>query len=106
MTKLRLIVLIPLTTALLFSAGMLQAGNEAMSARQLIENAKASVDKAAQQGFEWTTTRPLIKAAEAALAKGNKEQGIKLAKAALNEAEKSLTQAAYAKTHWQDSIPR
>ncbi len=71
----------------------------------ILDDARISVEKAAAKGFEWTTTRKLIKDAEKALAAGDKDKSLQLAKAALNEAEKSLVQASYAETHWRAGIP-
>lgn len=101
MNKIRILLFVVLSLTL-FSSGKLHAG---VAIKPMLEDARTTLSKAAAKGFEWTTTRKLIKDAELALAAGEKEKSLKLAKAALNEAEKSLIQANYAETHWQDGIP-
>ncbi len=86
----------------LFLSTNLYAG---VDVNPILDDARMTLNKAAAKGFEWTTTRKLIEDAETALAGGDENKGLKLAKAALNEAEKSLMQANYAETHWQSGIP-
>ena len=105
MNKVRLLFFIVLGITL-FSSGRIFAGADAgTGVKPILDDAQITLNKAAAKGFEWTTTRKLIADAETALAAGDKDKGLKLAKAALNEAEKSLVQANYAKAHWQDGIP-
>ncbi len=101
MNKLKLLFYIVLSMTLI-SSGRLYAD---IGVKPMLEDARATLNKAAAKGFEWTTTRKLIKEAETAMAAGDEDKSLKLAKAALNEAEKSLVQADYAESHWQDSIP-
>lgn len=101
MNKRRLLFSIVLSLTLFSSAGI-YAG---VGVQPILDDARITLGKAAAKGFEWTTTRKLIKDAEAALAVGDKDKSLKLAKAALNEAEKSLIQANYAEAHWQSGIP-
>jgi len=101
MNKIRLLFFMVLSVALL-SLGRVHAG---AGVKPILEDARLTLNEAAAKGFEWTTTRKLIADAEAALAAGNKDASLKLAKAALNEAQKSLIQANYAAAHWQDGIP-
>ena len=101
MNKFRLLFFIVLSIPL-FSATSLYA---AVDINPILDDARMTLDKAAAKGFEWTTTRKLIDDAETALAAGDKDKSLKLAKAALNEAEKSLIQANYAEAHWQAGIP-
>ena len=103
MNKVRLLFFIVLGITL-FSSGRIFAGTDT-GVKPILDDAQMTLNKAAEKGFEWTTTRKLIADAEAALAAGDKDKGLKLAKAALNEAEKSLMQASYAEAHWQDGIP-
>jgi len=103
MNKVRLLFFIVLSITL-FSSGRVFAGAGA-GVKPILDDARMTLSKAAAKGFEWTTTHKLIADAETALAGGDKDKSLKLAKAALNEAEKSLMQANYAETHWQDSIP-
>ena len=101
MNKIKLLFFIVLSITLL-SSGRLYAG---VGVKPILDDARMTLSKAAAKGFEWTTTRKLIENAEIALAAGDEDKSLKLAKAALNEAEKSLVQADYAESHWQDSIP-
>ncbi len=101
MNKVRLLFFIVLSITLL-SSGRVYAG---AGVKPILDDARMTLNKAAAKGFEWTTTRKLIENSETALAAGDKDKSLKLAKAALNEAEKSLMQANYAEAHWQDSIP-
>lgn len=101
MNKCRLLFFMVLSITL-FSSGSLYAG---AAVEPILEDARTTLNKAAAKGFEWTTTRKLIEGAEIALAAGEKDKSLKLAKAALNEAEKSLTQANYAEAHWRAGIP-
>ena len=101
MNKVRLLFFIVLSITL-FSSGRVYAG---AGVKPILDDARMTLNKAAAKGFEWTTTRKLIADAETALAAGDKDKSLKLAKAALNEAEKSLMQANYAEAHWQDGIP-
>lgn len=101
MNKFRLLFFIVLSIPL-FSATSLYA---AVDIDPILDDARMTLDKAAAKGFEWATTRKLIDDAETALAAGDKDESLKLAKAALNEAEKSLIQANYAEAHWQAGIP-
>ena len=101
MNKVRLLFFIVLSITL-FSSGRLYAG---AGVKPILEDARTTLDKASARGFEWTTTRKLITDAETALAAGDKDKSLKLAKAALNEAEQSLIQANYAEAHWQAGIP-
>ena len=102
MNKVKWLLYIVLSMTLI-SSGRLYAD---IGVRPILEEARATLSKATARDFEWTTTRKLIKEAEAALASGDEDKSLKLAKAALNEAEKSLVQANYAEAHWQDDIPR
>ena len=88
---------------ILFPSSMVYAG---AGVKSILDDTRATLEQAAASGFEWSTTRKLIKAAETAQANGDEEKSLRLAKAALNEAEKSLAQAAYAEAHWQDGMPR
>ena len=101
MNKFRLFFFIVLSAPLFLSASLYAS----VDINPILDNARMTVNKAAAKGFEWTTTRKLIVDAETALAAGDKDKSLKLAKAALNEAEKSLIQANYAETHWQAGIP-
>ena len=101
MNKLKLLFYIVLSMTLI-SSGRLYAD---IGVKPMLEDARATLSKATARGFEWTTTRKLINEAEIAMAAGDEDKSLKLAKAALNEAEKSLVQANYAESHWQDSIP-
>ena len=101
MNKVRLLFFIVLSITL-FSSGRIYAG---ANVKPILDDARVALNKAAAKGFEWTTTHKLIADAETALAGGDKDKSLKLAKAALNEAEKSLMQANYAEAHWQDGIP-
>ena len=101
MNKLKWLLYIVLSMTLI-SSGRLYAG---IGVQPILEEARVALNEAAAKGFEWTTTRKLIKEAETAMAAGDEDKSLKLAKAALNEAEKSLVQADYAESHWQDSIP-
>ncbi|OUS11564.1 hypothetical protein A9Q89_08815 [Gammaproteobacteria bacterium 53_120_T64] len=101
MTQLRILFFVVLGMAL-FSTGRLHADADI---KPILADARATLTTVAAKGFEWTTTRQLIAAAEVALAAGDKAHSLNLAKAALNEAEKSLLQANYAEAHWQDGMP-
>ena len=101
MNKFRLLFFIVLSTPIFLSTGLYAA----VDVNPILDDARMTVNKAAAKGFEWTTTRKLIEDAEIALAGGDKDKSLKLAKAALNEAEKSLIQANYAEAHWKDGIP-
>jgi len=101
MNKIKLLFFIVLSLTLL-SSGRLYAG---VGVKPILEDARTTLSAAAAKGFEWTTTRKLIKDAEIALAAGDEDGSLKLAKAALNEAEKSLIQANYAEAHWQKGVP-
>ena len=101
MKQFRLLFFIVLSVPLFLSTS-LYAG---VDVKPILDDARMTLSKAAAKGFEWTTTDKLIKAAETAQAKGDKDKSLKLAKAALNEAEKALVQANYAEAHWQDTIP-
>ena len=100
MNKCRLLFLMVLSITL-FSSGQLYAG---IAVKPILEDARTTLSKAAAKGFEWTTTHKLIEDAEIALAAGDKDKSLKLAKAALNEAEKSLIQANYAEANWRSGI--
>ena len=101
MNKFRLLFFIVLSTPIFLSTSLYAA----VDVNPILDDARMTVNKAAVKGFEWTTTRKLIEDAERALAGGDKDKSLKLAKAALNEAEKSLIQANYAEAHWKDGIP-
>jgi len=101
MNKVRVLFFIALSIPL-FSSSRLYAGADV---KPILDDARTTLNQAAAKDFEWTTTRKLIADAETALAVGDKDKSLKLAKAALNEAEKSLIQANYAEAHWQDGSP-
>lgn len=73
---------------------------------ELIKKAETVRLKAAEVGFEWTTTSILIAEAKHAVKDGNNELAEKLATDAINQAENSLKQAEYAAANWQDSEPK
>jgi hypothetical protein len=66
----------------------------AMTADQAIAAAKEANQKAAADGNEWRDTSKIIEAAEKALSDGNKDEALKLAKQALQQAELAMKQAA------------
>ncbi|MFT6732175.1 MAG: curli biogenesis system outer membrane secretion channel CsgG [Polaribacter sp.] len=68
----------------------------------IIAKAKNSLAKAAEVGFEWSSTAPLIKQAVEAENSGNSKLALELANKAIKESENSLVQAKYADEHWQD----
>ncbi len=86
----------------MFSASICVAG----AAEPLIEKAEVARLKAAEVGFEWSTTSILIAEAKQAAEDGNNELAEKLANAAIKQAENGLKQAAFSAAHWQDSEPR
>ncbi len=71
----------------------------------LINKAETIRLKAAEVGFEWTTTSKLIAEARQAAKEGNKELSEKLASEAIKQAEASLKQAKFAAANWQSSEP-
>ena len=105
MNKIRLLFFIVLSITLFSSSRIFAGADVGTGVKPILDDAQMTLSKAAAKGFEWTTTRKLIADAETALTAGDKDKSLKLAKAALNEAEKSLVQANYAKAHWQDGIP-
>ena len=72
---------------------------------ELIKKAEIIRLKAAEVGFEWSTTSILIADAKQAAKDGNNELAEKLAYEAIKQAEASLKQAEFAAANWQDSEP-
>jgi len=73
---------------------------------ELIKKAEMIRLKAAEVGFEWSTTSTLIAEAKQAAKDGNYELAEKLAAEAIKQAENSLKQAEFAAVNWQDSEPK
>lgn len=73
---------------------------------ELIKKAETIRLKAAEVGFEWSTTSILIAEAKQAAKDGNNELAKKLASDAIKQAENSLKQAEFAAANWQDSEPK
>lgn len=65
-----------------------------------IQEAQAAYKKADSVQGGWSSTPKLIKKAEAAAAKGDKEKALKLAAAAKKEADLGYKQAVHEKEHW------
>lgn len=65
-----------------------------------IQDAKAAIKKADSVQGAWISTSKLIKKAEAAAAKGDKANALKLADKAKKEAEVGYSQAVYERKNW------
>lgn len=85
--------------------GLVGAGACIADPAELIDQAEAARLKAAEVGFEWSTTSILISEAKQAVKDGNTELAEKLASDAISQAENSLRQAEFAAANWQDSEP-
>lgn len=70
-------------------------------AGKAIEEARAAVKQAASVDGLWRDTEELIKQAEAALAQGNEETAVKLAKKAKRQAELGYKQAMDEQKNWR-----
>ncbi len=97
------VIKITLVSIIILIANNLFAGDDA---KALIQKAEELRLKAAQAGFEWTTTKPLINKAKAAVKKGDKQLAIEYASKALRQGENAIIQAEYAEKHWQDTVPK
>lgn len=74
----------------------------AESIHDVLQETKALYKKADKLQGAWTTTGKLIKKAEVALKKGNKEKALNLAKKAKVEAEMSIAQAQDQARKWSE----
>lgn len=70
------------------------------TARKAIEAAKTAQEKADSLQGGWITTDELISKAEAALAEGDEQKALTLAKRAKREAELAYVQAERERKHW------
>jgi hypothetical protein len=98
MILLALLMFTPMAISIEITAGKVMASE----VKGLINKAERTRQKAAKEGYEWTTTAGLIKEAKAALKKDDKSAAVILAKKALIEAKNSMKQAEFADLHWQD----
>ena len=93
----KILVAIIATVVLSVHTGV-QAGDS--DVQQAIDAAKAAHKKADSLKGAWVTTDKLIKTAEEASAKGDKDKALKLANTALKEAELAYAQAEYEFKNW------
>ena len=75
---------------------------ESQKASEVIVQAKEKFKQAVLLEGGWTSTDKLIKQAEAALKKGDKQTAVRLALKAKREAELSYNQAVDQKEHWSE----
>jgi hypothetical protein len=88
---------------LLYSVvGNLSFAGEPQNASEILSQAKEKFKQAISLEGGWTSTDKLLKQAEAALKKGDKQKAVKLALKAKREAELSYRQAADQKDHWSE----
>lgn len=83
-------------------AGALYASS---AVEEMIMQAENARKEAAALGFEWRDTATLIAEAQDLHKKGDEENALAVAKAALLEAEQATLQARYMKKHWKEFIP-
>jgi hypothetical protein len=99
-------VLLLLIMAALMPTGASLLADPAAATPSLIEQAEAARKEADALGFEWRDTAKLIKAAKAALEKGQKEESDKLASEALLQGKAALAQARSTEKNWKMMIPK
>jgi hypothetical protein len=88
---------------LLYSVvGNFALAGDPQNASEILSQAKEKFNQAVSLEGGWTSTDKLIKQAEAALKKGEKQKAVKLALKAKREAELSYRQAAEQKEHWSE----
>ena len=92
--------IICLVSALFLFGCATAPADASMTPEQAIAEAKAAQKKADSIKGGWVTTDKLIKKAEGALKKGDKEGALKHAKKAKHEAELAYAQADYERKNW------
>ena len=88
-----------LTLLFLLACNPVQSA-ESTQVEQAIADARTAQKKADSLQGGWTTTDKLIKQAEAAASKGDKDKALELAKKAQREAELAYAQAKEERDHW------
>jgi hypothetical protein len=99
-------VLLLLSMVALMPSGAGVLAGTAAAAPSLIEQAEAARKEADALGFEWRDTSKLIKSAQEALDKGQKEESDKLASQALLQGRAALAQAKSTAKNWKMMIPK
>ncbi|MFK8068974.1 MAG: hypothetical protein AB8D52_12075 [Gammaproteobacteria bacterium] len=92
------------------SSALSNAGEEKVSANididELFKQAEDSRAEADKLGFEWSTTKPLIDKAHAAVKDGKSDMAMSFLHEAKLQSELAIKQAHYAKEHWQSYVPK
>lgn len=91
-TTVRLFFVALLSLGLITGCASTDESADSMSAAEAIAEAKAANAEAKAANYEWRDTGKLIKSAEAALADGDEEGAIKLAKQATAQARTAIAQ--------------
>lgn len=100
----KVLLLLSMVALMPSGAGVLAA--PAAAAPGLIEQAEAARKEADALGFEWRDTSKLIKSANEALDKGQKEESDKLASLALLQSRAAIAQAKSTAKNWKMMIPK
>jgi len=79
--------------------------DDALDIDTLMKHAEEARAEAAELGFEWSVTGPLLEEAHAAHKAGNHEQAIALFQEVKHQSMLAIEQAHYANKHWQLLIP-
>jgi hypothetical protein len=94
-----------LVLSLMLALSGLASAAEATNATQMIAEAEAMNQAAADVGFEWRDTRSYIADAVKALADGKEDQAYQLASQAYEQAKLALIQGKLMRENWQQYIP-
>ena len=73
--------------------------------QQLLRASEQARQRAEALGYEWSTIRPLLKQAKAALEAGDQTQAVILLRKAKKHAELAIAQAKYADENWHSMMP-
>ena len=79
------------------------------STAKVVQNWLRAAEQARQQaealGYEWSTIRPLLEQADAALAAGDQTLALTLLRKAKKQADLAIAQAKYADENWHIMVP-
>lgn len=96
--------LLAINGLLLYPLGASAAAQEKADA--MCAAAETAREQAAVYQYEWTTIKPLLSDAHAAITAGDHGAALKLCEEAKLQTEIALQQAEREASHWRDSIPR
>ncbi len=98
------LILLLLGSILMPPGGYTEQGSAQFEAAY--QAAQQARQRASALGYEWTTTRKLLKAAKAAAASGDYATAIELAREAERHGELAVEQAQYEDQVWMNAVPR